>query len=120
LVVESYLDNLESLCMVLDGRGHELEGVATGTRAIAMAASWHPDIVVLDLALPDMDGEEVAAAMKTMASPPFIVAFSGHHRREERARSAGCDTFVLKPKVDQLITVLEARIERHVSAGGAC
>jgi two-component system KDP operon response regulator KdpE len=119
LIVENYPDSREALCMVFEGGGQEMEGAATGARAIAMAATWHPDIVVLDLGLPDMDGEEVAAAMKTMASPPFIVAFSGFHRRENRARAAGCDAFVLKPNVAQLITVVEARIEWHAKAEGA-
>ena len=41
-----------------------------------------------------------------MASPPFIVAFSGHHAREESARAAGCGAFVLKLALDRLIAIV--------------
>ena len=57
LVVDSYVDAAESLRMMLDMMGYEVEFAAsTGHQAIAVAARWHPDLVVLDLGLPDLAG----------------------------------------------------------------
>src|SRR5437899_3231764 len=102
LIVEGNEDNREGLRLIFDSLGHTVECAGTGSRAIAMAAAWYPDFVVLDLGLPDLPGEEVAGTLKRFPRPPFIVGFSGYHRRAEAARIAGCDAFVLKPNLDAL------------------
>ena len=109
LVVESDADNREAVGLVLDGLGYTVEGARSGLEALAVALAWHPDVVVLDLGLPDIPGEQVAETMKQFPAPPFIVGFSGYHRRERAARRAGCDAFVLKPNLDALLSLLQDR-----------
>ena len=111
LIVESHADNREALRLILDDLGHDVECARTGAGAVAVTTTWCPDIVVLDLGLPDIAGERVAAAMKRLPSPPFIVGFSGFHARESGARSAGCDAFVLKPDLEGLLALVGAEIE---------
>ena len=93
-----------------------MECARTGAGAIAVAVTWHPDFVVLDLGLPDLPGEEVAGTLKRLPIPPFIVGFSGFHRREEAARSAGCDAFVLKPNLNDLLELVTTVVPLHRKA----
>jgi two-component system, OmpR family, KDP operon response regulator KdpE len=109
LIVERDDDNRESLGMLLEARGHDVHLASTGEQAIALAATRRPDIVLLDLGLADMDGEQAIAAIKVSPSaPPFVVAYTGFPNRERRARAAGCDAFILKPSLDLIIAVIEA------------
>jgi CheY-like chemotaxis protein len=82
LIVESHEDNREALRLVLTMLGHEVNCAQTGRQGLVTSATWHADIVVLDLGLPDIPGERVAEAIKEWPSPPFIIAFSGFNRRE--------------------------------------
>jgi CheY-like chemotaxis protein len=110
LIVEGDADNREALRLILVGLGHDVECARTGAGAITVTMTWHPDFVVLDLGLPDLPGERVAETIKRLPTPPFIVGFSGFHRREQAARSAGCDAFVLKPTLDGLLELLAAGV----------
>src|SRR5258706_10033052 len=106
LIVEADADTRDAFQLILNGLGHDVECARTGAGGIAVAMTWHPDFVVLDLGLPDLPGEQVAETMKRLPVPPFIVAFSGFHRREQAARSAGCDAFLLKPNLDGLLELI--------------
>lgn len=114
LVVESHEDNREALRLVFSLLGYDVECASTGQSAVAITGTWKPDLVVLDLGLPDIPGERVAEAIKEMQSPPFIVGYSGFHRREPDARAAGCDAFVLKPNLDGLLTLVAVEMQRRV------
>jgi CheY-like chemotaxis protein len=87
----------------LAGSGFDVYPVATGQQALTAAATWTPDVVVLDLGLPDIDGWEVARQLK--ASPQTatvpIVALTGAGLEHERASAmrAGCDRHLAKPCV---------------------
>jgi CheY-like chemotaxis protein len=119
LIVEGDADNCEALRLILDGLGHGVECARTGVGALAVTTMWHPDFVVLDLGLPDIPGERVAATMKRLPAPPFVVAFSGFHRRERAARFSGCDAFVLKPNLQDLLALVEEQAELRAKAEGA-
>ena len=120
LVVERDDDNRESLGMFLESRGHEVHPACTGAQAIAITATWHPDIVLLDLGLTDMDGERAIAAIKGSRSmPPLVVAYTGFPNRESRARAAGCDAFILKPSLDLILAIIEALDVSARARGGA-
>jgi two-component system KDP operon response regulator KdpE len=118
LIVEGDADNCEALCLILDSLGYAAECARTGAGALAAAMAWHPDFVVLDLGLPDIPGERVAETMKHLPAPPFIVGFSGFHRREQAARSAGCDAFVLKPNLEELLALVAAEMASRAKAAG--
>jgi CheY-like chemotaxis protein len=118
LIVEGDADNRDSLGALFETRGHEVDLASTGAQAVAIAALRHPDIVLVDLGLPDMDGEQAVTAMKRGPSAPFVVAYTGYQRREAQARAAGCDAFVLKPSLDLLIAMVEALDPRTAREAG--
>jgi CheY-like chemotaxis protein len=119
LIVESHADNREALRLILDNLGHAVECARTGAGAVAVAMTWHPEVVVLDLGLQDIAGERVAEEIKRLPVPPFIVGFSGFHTREQSARRAGCDAFVLKPDLDGLLELLGEELLPTAEAEGA-
>ena len=81
--------------------GYEVTPAATGEQALALAGTWAPNVIVLDLGLPDIDGWEVARQLKadprTVAVP--IIALTGADLPHERvsAMRAGCDRHLTKP-----------------------
>jgi CheY-like chemotaxis protein len=81
--------------------GYEVMPVATGQEALTLASAWAPDVIVLDLGLPDIDGWEVARQLKaapmTVTIP--IIALTGAGLPHERvsAMRAGCDRHLTKP-----------------------
>ena len=108
LVVDSFVDNAESLGLLLAREGRAVDVVTTGREAIGRGMMWRPHLIVLDLGLPDLPGEEVAATLRAGGSTAFIVAYSGHHKREGAALAAGCDTFILKPQLDALLAIADS------------
>jgi CheY-like chemotaxis protein len=85
----------------LAGRGYDVRAAATGEEALALASAWAPQVIVLDLGLPDVDGWEVARRLKA-AAPTLtipIIALTGADLPHERvsAMRAGCDRHLTKP-----------------------
>lgn len=64
MVVEDYPDNLVLMTYILSAAGHEVRGAETGGRAIDLAREDRPDLVILDIQLPDMDGHQVLTALR--------------------------------------------------------
>ena len=87
--------------MYLAGSGYEVLPAATGQLALTLAAEWTPDVIVLDLGLPDIDGWEVARQLKAAPATANIpiIALTGadlHHEVVSSMR-AGCDRHIAKP-----------------------
>jgi CheY-like chemotaxis protein len=101
LVVDDNDDAREALEFLLKEEGHDVRGAADGAEALAEAKSFQPDVVLLDIGLPGMDGYDVARALRAMpeSAGAFIVAVSGYGQAEDRVRSraAGFDEHLLKP-----------------------
>jgi PAS domain S-box-containing protein len=101
LVVDDNLDAAASLADVVAFFGHSVEAVHEGRAAVARTRESHPDVVLCDLGLPDMDGYEVAREIRADASLQGVrlVAVSGYAQPEDRARAAraGFDAHVAKP-----------------------
>jgi CheY-like chemotaxis protein len=101
LVIEDNPDAAESLREVLEFLGHEAHVALTGALGLAAARSLHPDAVVCDIGLPDMEGYVVARALR--ADPAFasctLIAATGYAQPEDldRARQAGFDHHLAKP-----------------------
>ena len=85
-----------------------------GRQGIQRATRESPDVIILDLGLDDMDGCEVVQQIRSEASGglPVIVAYTGYHQREDEARRAGCDAFVLKPAVEELESLIQGTREQ--------
>jgi CheY-like chemotaxis protein len=101
LVAEDNADNLELMVRYLRRRGHEVLTAATGLEAVERTLSERPDLVLMDVSLPQMSGIEATKRIRSdtpIASTP-IVAVTAHAMDGDRARclEAGCSSYVSKP-----------------------
>lgn len=118
LIVEDYQDAREMYAAYLQFSGYRVAEATNGLEAIEKASALLPDIILMDLALPRMDGWEATRRLKADARTAGIpiVALTGHALagHADGAREAGCDAFVTKPCLpDDLV----AEIRRMLSAG---
>ena len=111
LIIEDNADARDALRVLLELEGHAVEAVEEGQQAIELARAKDPDIALVDIGLPGMDGYQVARQLR--ASPrlrqPILVALTGYGQAQDRARSheAGFDEHLVKPaSVDDLRRVL--------------
>lgn len=106
LVVDDHPDTVESTALYLGLSGYEAAIAYDGREALARAYDFHPDVVLLDIALPNMDGYAVAKALRGANLPidPVLVAVTGYSRVVDRQRSAeaGFDLHLTKP-VDTIV-----------------
>jgi CheY-like chemotaxis protein len=117
LVVEDYQDAREMYAAYLQFSGFDVAEAANGVEAVEKTTELLPDIVLMDLALPRMDGWEATRRLK--ADPRTrdipIVALTGHALagHAEGAREAGCDAFVTKPCLpDALVAEIRRLLDR--------
>ncbi len=114
LVVDDESGLRQALGINLRARHYDVSLAASGTEALATAARELPDVVVLDLGLPDMDGNEVIAGLRGWTEAPIIVlsARTGQSDKVE-ALDAGADDYVTKPfGMDELLARLRAALRR--------
>jgi CheY-like chemotaxis protein len=101
LVVDDNLDHVQSLALLLKSMGHQTEFAITGHAALIAARRFRPDVVILDLGLPDMDGVLVCSQLKQELGLEhvriLVVTGSGREGDSERVINAGCDQFLTKP-----------------------
>ena len=119
LVVDDEPQLLRALATNLKASGYEVDQAATGEAALMLAASHHPDLVVLDLGLPGIDGLEVIAGLRGWSSIPIVV-LSVRERETDKvaALDAGADDYVTKPfGMDELLARLRAALRRAAPAG---
>ncbi|MGC4890578.1 response regulator [Micromonospora sp. DT227] len=114
LVVDDEPQILRALRINLRARGYDIEVADTGAAALTAAASHLPDLVVLDLGLPDIDGFDVIRGLRGWTTVPIIV-LSGRAGSEDKvaALDAGADDYVTKPfGVDELLARIRAVTRR--------
>lgn len=101
LVVDDHHDTAEVLSVMLEMLGHEPRCAHRGHEAIATAREWDPDLVLLDIGLPDLSGHQVAQALRSDPTTARcdIIAVTCWDNPDDIARSmsAGCDAHVAKP-----------------------
>jgi len=120
LVVDDEPQILRALRINLRARGYDVDVADTGATALKAAAAHPPDLVVLDLGLPDMDGTEVIGGLRGWSGVPIIV-LSGRAGSEEKvaALDAGADDYVTKPfGIDELLARIRAVTRRVGGATG--
>ena len=118
LVVEDYQDAREMYAAYLQFSGFEVAEAGNGVEAIEKTHELLPDIVLMDLALPRMDGWEATRRLKNDERTRHIpiVALTGHALagHAEGAREAGCDAFVTKPCLpDALVAEIRRLLDHH-------
>jgi CheY-like chemotaxis protein len=108
LLVDDNLDAAETLAMVLDLQGFETRVAPDGPRALEMAGDFRPDVAVLDIGLPVMDGNELARHLRHRQPDLRIVALTGYGTRggADASVDAQFDARLLKPV--ELPTLLAA------------
>jgi CheY-like chemotaxis protein len=118
LVVDDFADNREMYSEYLTYSGYDVIEAKNGKEALEAAQAQAPDIIIMDLSLPVMDGWEATRRLKaddrTRRIP--VVALTGHALagHSQGAREAGCDSFLAKPCLpDQLV----AEIKRMLAGG---
>jgi CheY-like chemotaxis protein len=110
LVVEDNADAREMLRIVLEMAGHQVHEAPDGQAACEAAAQVGPEVVLVDIGLPGLDGYEVARRLRAGRCPARLIALTGYGQPEDRRRSveAGFDAHLLKPVDPDLLLRLVA------------
>ena len=109
LIVEDNADHAQTLGLILELRGHRLQIATDGIAAIEMARRVRPEVVLLDLGLPGVDGFEVARRLKREHGDAVrIIALSAYGTENDRQQSmeAGCEVHLMKPADPRFIESL--------------
>lgn len=118
LVVDDNAECAVSHAIVLRLSGHEVEVAHDGPSAVALAQRFEPDVVLLDIGLPGMDGWEVAKLLQEQATEkrPFIIAVADHARVADACHSSEfcIDLHLAKPIDPQKLKVVLARFQRVI------
>ena len=122
LVVEDYQDAREMYAAYLSFSGYRVAEATNGIEAIEKTVELMPDIILMDLALPRMDGWEATRRLKLDERTKHIpiVALTGHALagHAEGARQAGCDSFVTKPCLpDALVAEIQRMLSETAESG---
>jgi two-component system KDP operon response regulator KdpE len=120
LVVDDEPQILRALAINLRARGYEVDLAPNGETALTLAGRAHPDLVILDLGLPGIDGTDVIRGLRGWSSVPIIV-LSVREREADKvaALDAGADDYVTKPfGMDELLARLRAALRRGAPGEG--
>jgi two-component system KDP operon response regulator KdpE len=118
-VVDDEPQMARALVINLKARDYAVDVAADGGQALRLAVERHPDVVLLDLGLPDMDGVEVLRSLRGWTRVPVIV-LSARHSSDEKvsALDAGADDYVTKPfGMDELMARVRAAVRRAEPVG---
>jgi CheY-like chemotaxis protein len=114
LIVEDNADARDALRLLLELDGHTVEAVAEGQQALELARAKDPDIALVDIGLPGIDGYEIARRVRARdARRPVLIALTGYGQPEDRRRAteAGFDEMLVKPVDPGALTELLATLE---------
>jgi CheY-like chemotaxis protein len=111
LVADDNLDAAESLAMLLTMMGHEVRAAHDGLQAVEQAEQFRPDLILMDVGMPRLDGLQAATQIRATpwGASPVIVALTGWGQEADRKRSkeAGCNEHLVKPlDIERLSTLL--------------
>ncbi|MCC2317047.1 response regulator [Cellulomonas chengniuliangii] len=114
LVVDDEPGLVRALAINLRAHGWEVATGADGAQALDLAASWRPDVVLLDLGLPDIPGLDVIAGIRGWSRVPIVVLSARQHGEDKvDALDAGADDYVTKPfAMNELLARLRAAVRR--------
>ena len=125
LVIEDHLLNMELAVALLESRGYAVLQAPYAGRGLALAEAGLPDLVVMDISLPDMDGLTATRILKGKENTRHIpvVALTARAMPGDRraAMAAGCDAYVAKPiEADHFFACIEKLIQRGRESGDGC
>ncbi|WP_427913028.1 response regulator [Ramlibacter sp. MMS24-I3-19] len=108
LLVDDNVDALQTLHVLLEMQGFEVQSFATPDEALAQASMFQPEVCVLDIGLPGMDGYELARRLQASGLRARYVALTGYGQASDRERSAAAGFHVHLTKPVQLDPLLDA------------
>ncbi len=116
LVVEDNEMNLELVTDILKAEGYTVIQAQSGSEALEMAKTERPDLILMDIQLPEMDGLEVTRLLKKDDSTKniIVIALTAHAMRgdEAKARDAGCSGYIAKPiNTREFVKVIEGYLD---------
>lgn len=98
LVIEDEVAICNFMTAILHANGYQVMQTGMGRDGISMSASYSPDVILLDLGLPDLDGMEVLKSIRKWSKTPIIVVSAREHEREKvEALDLGADDYIVKP-----------------------
>ena len=119
LIAEDYDDNRELLRIVLNAAGYEVHEARNGAECVQIARRNPPDLVMVDLSMPELDGWGVFRELKadpTTAGIPCIAVTAHVDSDRQRVLKSGFDAFVGKPfRTDELLSTVEKLIQKPVA-----
>ena len=120
LIVEDEQSISSFISMILTANGYDTIIVNTGEEALTMISSHCPDLIVLDLGLPDMDGLEVLRSVRKWSSLPIVVVSARNHERDKvEALDYGADDYLVKPfGTSELLARIRTAIRHTRTATG--
>ncbi|MDJ0664308.1 MAG: response regulator transcription factor [Acidimicrobiia bacterium] len=119
VIIEDEQRIRELVARVLADRGHDVESTATAMEGLQAVVRASPELVILDMGLPDLDGAELLKMIRAVSDVPIIVATARNEDRDViRTLDAGADDYLVKPfSVDQLEARVRAVLRRTGSEG---
>jgi PAS domain S-box-containing protein len=112
LIVDDNRDAADSLTMLCESEGHATRAAYSSVEALDAAGQFRPDVALLDIGLPDIDGYELARRLRAKGeTSPLLIAITGYGQAEDRlrAQSAGFDYHFVKPvNIDSLLKLLSS------------
>jgi two-component system KDP operon response regulator KdpE len=114
LVVDDEPQLIRVLRTGLKSRGYDVRGASDGESGLEMFTEWHPDLVITDLAMPNIDGLEFCRRLRAISQVPIIVlSAKGEEKTKVEALDIGADDFVTKPfGIDELLARVRASLRR--------
>ena len=118
LIIEDEPALARALAITLNARGYETEVAVTGAAGLDLVASSHPDLILLDLGLPDLDGMSILQAVRGWSQVPVVVLSARQTSHDKvAALDAGADDYVSKPfAMDELLARIRAATRRAAGA----
>ena len=120
VIVEDNDDSRMMLCELLELSGFECHTASTGRLGLDVISEFRPDVALVDIGLPELDGLEVARLLRKdrRNDKLFLIALTGYGQREDReaARNAGFDTHLVKPvDFDALLNTLRVHADKRAA-----
>jgi two-component system cell cycle response regulator DivK len=126
LIIEDNPANMKLISLLLCNAGHDLLSAMDAEAGLAVARTEHPDLILMDIQLPGMDGLSATTLLKhdpdTAVIPVIALTAMAMKSDEEKSRIAGCDAYIVKPlRYRELYAAIDALLpdaDPHASPGG--
>lgn len=120
LIIEDNRANMKLACLLLHNAGHAVLCAGDAETGLTLARAEHPDLILMDIQLPGMDGLAATALLKqdpaTAAIPIIALTAMAMKADEEKSQIAGCDAYIAKPvRYQELYAAIDSLLARSVS-----